>query len=53
MVKNPTEDLSIRIPFTKEEKDKFNAFVEKKHLNVRRFVRSLIIEAMSQEKANG
>lgn len=53
MVTKSTEDLSIRVPFTKEEKEKFDAFVEDKNLNVRRFVRKLIIEAMNKEASNG
>ena len=49
MVTKSTEDLSIRVPLTKEEKAQFDAFVEDKNLNVRRFVRKLIIEAMNRE----
>ncbi len=49
MVTKTSEDLSVRIPLTKEEKEKFDAFVEDKNLNVRRFVRKLIIEAMNKE----
>ena len=49
MVTKTNEDLSIRVPFTKEEKEKFDAFVEEKNLNVRRFVRKLIIDAMNKE----
>ena len=49
MVTKTSEDLSVRIPLTKEEKEKFDAFVEDKNLNVRRFVRKLIIEAVNKD----
>lgn len=49
MVTNSNEELSIRVPLTKEEREQFDAYVEEKNLNVRRFVRKLIIEAMNKE----
>lgn len=50
MVTKSRNDLSLRIPLTAEEQDKFREYVEDNAINMGRFVKKLILDAIEKQK---
>ena len=48
--KAQARNIGIRIPFTEEEAEEFNKYVEDKCINRARFIKTLVLKAIREEK---
>ena len=48
--KAQARNIGIRIPFTQEEAEEFNRYVEEKCINRARFIKTLVLKAIIEEQ---